>query len=89
MWHDSDKNNQLLLILVKPCVILGWEAGKPDGYYYIKKDGNENWVNKINSGNVAYLSISPAFLLIDINDKLLTHSAIMLTHPLHCGISKD
>ena len=32
MWHDSDKNNQLLLILVKPYVILGWEAGKPDGY---------------------------------------------------------
>ena len=27
MWHDSDKNNQLLLILVKPYVILGWEAG--------------------------------------------------------------
>ena len=42
MWHESDKNSRLLLILVKPCVILGWEAGKPDGYNSIKKDGNEN-----------------------------------------------
>ena len=76
MRHESDKNSRLLLILVKPCVILGWEAGKPNGYYSIKKDGNENWVNKINSGNVVLLSISSTFLLIYITYKLLTHSEL-------------
>ena len=76
MWPDSDKNNQLPLILLKVYGILGWEAGKPDGSYSIKKDENENWVNKINSGNVVHSSISSAFLLIYITYKLLTHSAL-------------
>jgi hypothetical protein len=38
------------LILSGSCDILGWEAGKPDGYYLLREVLSKIGVKEINSG---------------------------------------